>query len=63
MTEEKKPEHPSNESKPAAEYVSGAHGRLKSLQDRIGSHPELAEAIRDLEMALSVLTVKTSGLL
>lgn len=53
----------SQDAKPALEHVAGAHGLLKSLQDRIGSHPELADAIRELEMALSVLTVKTSGLL
>jgi hypothetical protein len=63
MAEEDRPENPSSEGQPAIEHVAGAHGLLKSLQDRIGSHPELAEAIRELEVALSVLTVKTSGLL
>jgi hypothetical protein len=48
---------------PAAEQVAGAHELLTSLQKRIGEHPELAEAILKLETALSILTVKTSGLL
>ena len=56
------------ESKPvahasAAEHVAGAHRLMKALQDKVGEHPELTEAIRDLEMALSVLTVNTAGLL
>jgi hypothetical protein len=48
---------------PAAKHVSGAHELLKTLRDRIGEHPELEEAIVELEMALSALTVKTGGLL
>lgn len=48
---------------PAAEHVAGAHSLLQSLQERIGHHPELAQAITELEMALSILTVKTSAML
>jgi len=48
---------------PAIEHITGAQKRLKSLRERVGEHPELTEAIRDLELALSILTVKTSGLL
>lgn len=48
---------------PAAENVAGAHQLLKALQERIGEHPELAAAILKLENALSLLTVKTGGLL
>jgi len=33
-----------------------------SLRKRIGEHPELQEAITKLEMALSILTVKTGGM-
>ena len=47
---------------PALEHVSGAHELLMSLRKRIGEHPELQEAITKLEMALSVLTVKTGGM-
>jgi hypothetical protein len=57
------PERPQPVPEPAAEHVADAHRRLKTLQARIGEHPELAEAITRLEMALSILTVKTSGLL
>jgi hypothetical protein len=48
---------------PVVEHVTGAHQLLKSLRERIGEHPELAEAITELEMALSILTVQTAGLL
>jgi hypothetical protein len=48
---------------PASEHVSHAHALLQSLRQRIGEHPELAEAIRKLELALSTLTVETGGML
>jgi hypothetical protein len=48
---------------PAVEHVSGAHELLNALRKRIGEHPELAEAITKLETALSMLTVKTGGML
>ena len=48
---------------PVVEHVTGAHRLLKALQQRVGEHPELAEAITELEMALSILTVQTAGLL
>jgi hypothetical protein len=51
------------EHAPAVEHVSGAHELLNSLRKRIGEHPELAEAITKLETALSLLTVKTGGML
>jgi hypothetical protein len=47
----------------AAKHVSGAHQLLKALRERVGEHPELGEAITELEMALSILTVQTAGLL
>lgn len=49
--------------RPAVEHVSSAHELLQSLRKRIGEHPELAEAIVKLETALSILTVKTAGML
>jgi hypothetical protein len=52
------PEHP-----PVLEHVSRAHELLNSLRKRIGEHPELGEAITKLEIALSLLTVKTGGML
>jgi hypothetical protein len=51
------------EPAPAAKHVAGAHQLLKALQGKVGQHPELAEAIRELELALSILTVKTAGML
>ena len=48
---------------PAIEHVSGAHELLQALRQRIGEHPELAVAIVKLETALSLLTVKTGGML
>jgi hypothetical protein len=50
-------------SAPVLEHVAVAHERLTALQQRIGEHPELAEAILKLENALSILTVNTGGLL
>jgi hypothetical protein len=47
----------------AVEHVAGAHRLIKALQERIGRHPELEEAVHNLEMALSALTVKTGGML
>lgn len=64
MSSQSQPPHPGNApTSPAAEHVEGAHTLLKSLQERIGEHPELEEAITKLEMALSILTVKTAGML
>ena len=57
------------ESKPpstpaaAAEHIAGAHRLMVALKSRIGEHPELEQALHDLEMALSILTVNTAGLL
>jgi hypothetical protein len=52
-----------DKSSPAAEHVASAHQILKGLQEKLGTHPELGEAITKLEMALSTLAVKTGGLL
>jgi hypothetical protein len=47
----------------AAAHVASAHQILKTLQETIGEHPELGAAITKLEMALSILTLKTGGML
>jgi hypothetical protein len=47
----------------AAAHITGAREVLKALQERIGRHPELEDAITKLEIALSILTVKTGGML
>jgi len=54
---------PNSEQVPAIEHVTSAHELLQALRKRIGEHPELAEAIVKLETALSILTVKTGGML
>ena len=59
------PETPSGSSPnhQAAEHVAAAQQLLRSLQQRLGEHPELEQAIRKLELALSALTLQTGGLL
>jgi hypothetical protein len=47
----------------AAEHLTSVHLLLKTLQDKIGEHPLLAEAILKVEMALNTLGVKTAGML
>ena len=47
----------------AAEHVAAASQLLKTLQEKIGEHPEIGEAVTKLEMALAVLGVQTGGLL
>ena len=45
----------------ATAHIAGAHQILRTLQEKMGQHPELATAITKLEMALSILAVKTGG--
>jgi hypothetical protein len=47
----------------AVQHVADAHHMLKMLRDRLEKHAELDEAIEKLEVALSVLTTKSGGLL
>lgn len=47
----------------AAEHVAAASHLLKTLQAKIGEHPEIGEAVNRLEMALAILGVQTGGLL
>jgi hypothetical protein len=60
-----KPTEPKSAQNPtqAAEHVASAHQILKDLQQKVGSHPEIGEAITKLEMALNILAVQTGGLL
>ena len=48
---------------PAAEHVAEAHRILSGLRRQLDKHPDLDEAIAKLEMALSVLTTRTGGML
>ena len=47
----------------AEAHVQSAHQILKTLEEKIGTHPEIGEAITKLEMALNVLAIKTGGVL
>ena len=52
-----------NSDAEAVQHVTDAHGILKELNDELGEHPRLAEAILKLEMALSILATKSGGML
>jgi hypothetical protein len=54
------PELPANK---AAANVAEARQLLQTLQEQLGKHPALEEAIEKLELALSALTLQTGGLL
>jgi hypothetical protein len=47
----------------AAEHVAEARRRLTVLQSQLEKHPDLEAAIERLEMALSILTTRTGGML
>jgi hypothetical protein len=54
---------PEKSASKAAAHIADAHQLLKNLQEQLGKHPELEEAIEKLELALSALTLQTGGLL
>jgi len=47
----------------AAQHIAEAHRILRAMQVRLDKHPDLEQAIDNLEMALSILTTKTGGML
>jgi hypothetical protein len=59
-TDAPKPEASGNN---AAANVAEARQLLQILQEQVGKHPVLEEAIEKLELALSALTLQTGGLL
>ncbi len=63
MTENANPTPEANQDEEAARHVAEAHRKLSGLRQRLEKHPELEEAIANLEMALSILTTKTAGML
>ncbi len=64
MPDEKNgPETNAGQSPNAAEYVAEAHRRLTTMRKELDKHPDLEAAIERLELALSVLTTKTGGML
>ncbi len=62
MPEDPKPALDANQPD-AAKHVAEAHRLLRALQLPLDKHPDLAQAIDNLEMALSILTTKTAGML
>jgi hypothetical protein len=54
---------PGPDARQAVEHVAGAHRLLKVLQNKIGEHPEIGQAVNKLEMALAILEIKTGGML
>ncbi|MGA9797550.1 MAG: hypothetical protein WBQ68_00960 [Terriglobales bacterium] len=60
---EKQDQKPAADPRQAAEHVAGAHRLLKVLQEKIGEHPEIGQAVNKLEMALAILEIKTGGML
>ncbi len=63
MPEDPKPASDANQSTVAAHHIAEAHRILRALQLPLDKHPDLAQAIDNLEMALSILTTKTAGML
>ncbi len=61
--EEKAPDAKAEPNPQAAEYVADAHRRLTALRQQLDKYPDLEAAIERLELALSVLTTKTGGML
>lgn len=55
------PNQPANSA--AVEHVAEARRRLGLLRQQLDAHPDLEAAIERLEMALSILTTKTGGML
>jgi hypothetical protein len=47
----------------ATEHLTKAQALLKSLESRIGEHPELGQAIHKIESALAILGVQTGAML
>jgi hypothetical protein len=58
------PDSSENSSSPnAADHVAEAHRRLSLLRKQLEDYPDLEAAIERLELALSILTTKTGGML
>jgi hypothetical protein len=55
--------NPQSNPAEAEAHIKSAHLILRTLQEKIGVHPEIGAAITKLEMALNVLAIKTGGVL
>jgi hypothetical protein len=51
------------DQKRAVEHLGEARTLLQDLQNEIAQHPKLDDAIQRLEMALSLLTTRSGGML
>jgi len=63
MSEPKESTAPAEPNTNAAEHVAEAHRRLTLLRKELDKRPDLEAAIERLEMALSILTTRTGGML
>ncbi|HKD84949.1 MAG TPA: hypothetical protein VKB58_09395 [Terriglobales bacterium] len=63
MTESGRPNSGAKQEHEAAEHVAEAHRLLNSLKSQLDKHPDLEQAISNLELALSILATKTGGML
>lgn len=57
------PKEAENTQPQAADHVAEAHRILNQLRQQDIKHPDLDAAIGRLELALSILTTKTAGML
>lgn len=63
MTEDINSTTGASQNHEAVQHVAEAHRKLSALQQQLEKHPDLEEAIANLELALSILTTKTAGML
>jgi hypothetical protein len=63
MSPESSEENTTTNDHQAAEHVADAHRILTGLSQQRDKHPDLDKAIAKLELALSILTTKTGGML
>lgn len=57
------PKNRQSSSQDASANVAEAHGLLKRMREQMSGQPDLDLAIEKLEMALSLLTTNTGGML
>jgi hypothetical protein len=63
MTDNPNAASSNDQGRDAAEHVAEAHRILNGLRQQLDKHPDLERAISNLEMALSILTTNTGGML
>ena len=62
MQKQKEPK-PESGRLQVGEQVAAAYLLLKTMQDKVGQHPEIEQAINKLETALAILGLQTGGML